>query len=342
MPCTIHVHILPHTLTYERQSTMVVSRSMFFSPRVVKVFILALMTALAVIVQGVSPDEHEKCGDWADIGECENNASFMLTSCATACDRVQKVAVDNTPPDDFPQENSPDPPEVEENYPDPPEAVEEEEEIAAAVDTTPSDDAPRDTPPEAAVVEEPAVILPFHQDDSVVPLTDVNFEHETQASTGQTTGSWLVVFYDQDLMAASPAVPAEYWSERHIVLGAVKATDAPETIDRFEIDHLPAILFLHNKKVYPYPEDRLAAATKVKWMDLAAFCEFSASAAEGQARDIPPPPTFMSRLETKLDAMGLSTSVVMAAQVSVVVVGLWLTAVVGATRKAKPDTKKVS
>jgi hypothetical protein len=42
----------------------------------------------------------------------------------------------------------------------------------------------------------------------------------------------------------------------------------------------------------------------------------------------------MSRLEM-LDAMGLSTSMVMAAQVSLVVVGLWLTALVGAARKPK-------
>jgi hypothetical protein len=154
---------------------------------------------------------------------------------------VQKAAADNDRPDDFPLDN----------YPDPPEAVEEEDEVAAAVDTTPPDDAPKDTPPVAAMVEEPSVILPFHQDGSVVPLTDTNFEHETQASTGQTTGSWLVVFYDQDLMAASPDVPAEYWSEHHIVLGAVKATDAPETLDHFEIDHLPTILFLEKSLLYP-------------------------------------------------------------------------------------------
>jgi hypothetical protein len=309
---------------------MAVSGSMLFSPRVVKVFILALIAVLAMSVQGVPPNENEFCEHWANIGECETNPTFMLTDCATACDRVQRVAVDNTPADDFPQEN----------LQDTPEAVEEEEEVAAAVDTTPPGDAPKDIFREGALVEEPVVILPFHQDESVVPLTDATFEHETQASTGQTTGSWLVVFYDQDLMVASPAVPAEYWSEHHIVLGAVEAADAPETIDRFKIDQLPAILYLHEKKVYPYPDDRLAAAAAVKWTDLAAFCENSASAAQGQAQDIPPAPTFMSRLEIKLDAMGLSTSMVMAGQVAVVVVGLWLTAVVGATRKPKAETKK--
>jgi len=29
----------------------------------------------------------------------------------------------------------------------------------------------------------------------VVELTDDNFEHQTQASTGQTTGKWFVKFY---------------------------------------------------------------------------------------------------------------------------------------------------
>jgi hypothetical protein len=316
---------------------MAVSRSMLFCPRVAKVLMLALIAALAMSVQGVPPNENEFCEHWANINECETNPTFMLASCATACDRVQRAAVDNTPADDFPQDNFQDTPEAVEEEEEV--AVEEEEEVAAAVDTTPPGDAPKGTLREGAVVEEPVVILPFHQYESVVPLTDATFEHETQASTGQTTGSWLVVFYDQDLMVASPAVPAEYWSEHHIVLGAVEAADAPETIDRFQIDRLPAILFLHEKKVYPYPDDRLAAA--VKWTDLAAFCENSASAAQGQARDIPSAPTFMSRLETKLDALGLSTSMVMAAQVAVVVVGLWLTAVVSATRKPKAETKKV-
>jgi hypothetical protein len=314
--------------------TMAVHRSILFNPRIAKVFILALIAALAINVEAVEPNKDKFCEHWANIGECETNPTFMMSDCATACDRVQRVEVDNTPADADPEENT------QGNR----EAVEEEEEIVAVVDTAPPGDAPEDTPreaPVAPVVGEPVVILPFHQDESVVALTDATFEHETQASTGQTTGSWLVVFYDQDLMVAGPPIPEEYWAEHHIVLGAVKAKDAPETMDRFEIDQLPAILFLHEKKVYPYPSDKLAAtAATVNWMDLAAFCENSASAAEGQARDIPPAPTFMSRLEAKLDAAGLSTSMVMAAQLSLVVVGLLLTSFVGATRKSKANTKK--
>ena len=31
----------------------------------------------------------------------------------------------------------------------------------------------------------------------VATLTDANFEHDTQATTGSTTGRWLVVFHDK-------------------------------------------------------------------------------------------------------------------------------------------------
>jgi glutathione peroxidase len=60
--------------------------------RIVKFFILALMASLAVSVQGVPSDQHDACESWAENGECDNNAGFMLTGCATACGRVQKAA----------------------------------------------------------------------------------------------------------------------------------------------------------------------------------------------------------------------------------------------------------
>jgi hypothetical protein len=44
-------------------------------------------------VMGVSPDQHEACEAWAEAGECENNAGFMMTGCATACDRAQNDCI---------------------------------------------------------------------------------------------------------------------------------------------------------------------------------------------------------------------------------------------------------
>lgn len=34
-------------------------------------------------------DNHESCGYWADIGECDANPGYMLVNCKTSCHRVQ-------------------------------------------------------------------------------------------------------------------------------------------------------------------------------------------------------------------------------------------------------------
>ena len=38
-------------------------------------------------------------------------------------------------------------------------------------------------------------LLPHNSLANVIELTDVTFEHQTQSSTGQTTGKWFVKFY---------------------------------------------------------------------------------------------------------------------------------------------------
>jgi hypothetical protein len=44
--------------------------------------------------------------------------------------------------------------------------------------------------PEATTTK--ASPIPFQDLDFTVALTDASFEHETQASTGQTTGTWCI------------------------------------------------------------------------------------------------------------------------------------------------------
>lgn len=34
-------------------------------------------------------DNHEKCGEWASIGECENNPNWMLKNCEISCNVCQ-------------------------------------------------------------------------------------------------------------------------------------------------------------------------------------------------------------------------------------------------------------
>ena len=40
-----------------------------------------------------------------------------------------------------------------------------------------------------------AIYSPLQASAAVVDLTDATFEHQTQSSTGQTTGKWFVKFY---------------------------------------------------------------------------------------------------------------------------------------------------
>ena len=62
----------------------------------------------------------------------------------------------------------------------------------------------------------------------VVTLTDQTFEHQTQASTGATTGSWLVLFTVPNCASCETLKPIleelgndEELYERGIVLGSV-------------------------------------------------------------------------------------------------------------------------
>lgn len=49
----------------------------------------------------------------------------------------------------------------------------------------------------------------------VAVLTDANFEHDTQATSGGTTGSWLVLFYDKDSSEVKSLLETPRSLERH-------------------------------------------------------------------------------------------------------------------------------
>ena len=93
---------------------------------------------------------------------------------------------------------------------------------------------------------------PLHKQDFVVPLTDKNFEHETQASTGGTTGSWLVWFHGpRDETAIAGEVPEpDFWTEHHVILASVDATQHMSTRRRFGVTRLPSFIFVHKGKYY--------------------------------------------------------------------------------------------
>jgi hypothetical protein len=94
----------------------------------------------------------------------------------------------------------------------------------------------------------------------IMSLTDQTFEHETQASTGMTTGSWLVLFSIPSCYSCEQWKPFleelsrdEALYERGIVLGTVDCSVNVGVCQRFSVSTLPTMLYLHKKQLYTVP-----------------------------------------------------------------------------------------
>ena len=134
---------------------------------------------------------------------------------------------------------------------------------------------------------------PLSQQDFVVTLNDQNFEHETQASTGQTTGSWLVWFHKRkDGEQIVGTVPDEdFWAEHHTIVGAVDVSRAELTKTRFQVRKFPALLYIHKGKVYRYPKE---PDYPFSWDTIARFV--ASDFAYVDAEDVPEPQTLFSAI----------------------------------------------
>jgi Thioredoxin len=93
----------------------------------------------------------------------------------------------------------------------------------------------------------------------VISLTDATFEHQTQASTGATTGSWLVMFSIPSCescktlkLVLDGLSQDEAMYERGIVLGTVDCTESTAVCQRFSVTKLPTIAYLHKKQLYMF------------------------------------------------------------------------------------------
>lgn len=98
---------------------------------------------------------------------------------------------------------------------------------------------------------------------SVVTLTDANFEHQTQASTGMTTGSWLVLFHSKGCPHCKAIMEDfhrlaedEEVQEAGIVLSNVHVYENKQTSNRFMIRGFPTLIFLHKHTMYHYKGPR--------------------------------------------------------------------------------------
>lgn len=195
---------------------------------------------------------------------------------------------------------------------------------------------------------------PPHKQKGVQALTDETFEHVTQASTGQTTGSWLVWFHgksgDDDEPAGTTTTTTtsatikmrgefpndSVWLEQHTLVASVNVDDGGQrTADRLQVSPIPSFLYIHRGKMYPYPSKQ----ADYSWEALLAFCR---APDETLAQDIPAPPSLFEHLMFKV-AADKTNLIVIGGMIMVMVLGLFFGAVVGhfgdkhAAEKSKRD-----
>mmetsp|Transcript_28705 Transcript_28705/g.29046 ORF Transcript_28705/g.29046 Transcript_28705/m.29046 type:complete len:219 (-) Transcript_28705:369-1025(-) len=145
----------------------------------------------------------------------------------------------------------------------------------------------------------------------VVTLTDATFEHETQATTGSTTGSWLILFKTDTCTHCTRLISefTELTSEPELqddsldnVFGIIDIDTNPKTIKRFQIDTIPTFLYLRKGKMYEY----VYSSRREGYESLKGFLLDGYNTEE--EKTIPPPPGLMDELG-KILIVGLNALV---------------------------------
>lgn len=94
-----------------------------------------------------------------------------------------------------------------------------------------------------------------------IELTDANFEHDTQAVTGGTTGDWFILFYDDRFKECKPvkAVWEELSGELFgkVSVAWVNRRENRELRERFNIAHdeVPYVLLMVKGRIYVYDNE---------------------------------------------------------------------------------------
>ncbi|CAE7228613.1 unnamed protein product [Symbiodinium natans] len=135
---------------------------------------------------------------------------------------------------------------------------------------------------------------------AVQQLNDETFEHQTQASTGMTTGSWLVTFGSNgcgscDRFREALDSVEEELRDMYVIPAHVDKVDSAGLWKRFGISEVPATLLFAKHKLYRYTGAQ-------DGQDLLAFAR---AALEGQlsAAEIPPPPSLLQIVLDKVKSI---------------------------------------
>lgn len=138
----------------------------------------------------------------------------------------------------------------------------------------------------------------------VVVLDDDNFEHLTQASTGQTTGKWFIKFYASWCAHCKSLAPKwrefsrelqQDYSEEGIVVAKLDAVANPITKERFGITGYPTLLYIVNGSVYKYQGPR--QVDTLKQFVLGDYKK------DDPIMSVPPPPSIVTQWRQKFQKL---------------------------------------
>eukprot|EP00929_Paragymnodinium_shiwhaense_P052456 TRINITY_DN26278_c0_g1_i1.p3 TRINITY_DN26278_c0_g1~~TRINITY_DN26278_c0_g1_i1.p3 ORF type:complete len:155 (-),score=47.63 TRINITY_DN26278_c0_g1_i1:32-496(-) len=92
---------------------------------------------------------------------------------------------------------------------------------------------------------------------AVKVFNDASFEHDTQASTGSTTGDWLVVFGEANCQKCEEMVEEmdrieEDLKQAYALPARVEKKDSKALWKRFKIAKTPTVLLFSHRKMYTY------------------------------------------------------------------------------------------
>lgn len=102
-------------------------------------------------------------------------------------------------------------------------------------------------------VDEVVVWVNDNMQSYTLSLNDDNFEHETQASTGATTGDWFVRFYKSDCADETAVWEAVASRLRgRIIIASVDLETSGKLEKRFKIKQCPTFILFHHGNMYRY------------------------------------------------------------------------------------------
>lgn len=129
------------------------------------------------------------------------------------------------------------------------------------------------------------------ENKKVKVLTSETFEHDTQASSGMTTGDWFVMFYADFCGACRHMKPiweelATQYDVHQTSIAKVDAEEASDLRRRFNIRSFPTLILFRNKKMYRYVDhSRRDVKSLVKFLTEPLY--------NVEAEDIHPPFTYL-------------------------------------------------